>query len=172
MLANLTSADKPVLQRASLTVSEEEEEPVKAPVAKPAAQSAVKPAALPAIKPAARPTPEALTAHVKELEAKFKDEPDEPDDEMELDPVPTNLLMADKSLTYLEMPDEQSRPQVFAKVGFLMSSPSALASEQFDHGLQIEELYEANVFKGAAVAFIRQRRMTVVASAEAHQATR
>jgi hypothetical protein len=64
------------------------------------------------------------------------------------------------------MPDEQSHPDVFPKIGFLMSSPSALAAEQFDHGLQIEELYEANLFKGPAVAFIRQRRMSVVASAE------
>ncbi len=163
MLANLTPNDKPVLQRASLTLPDEEES-VKAPEAKPVALSAAKPAAL--------STPEALTAHVKELEAKFKDEADEPDDEAELEPIPTNLLLGDKSLTYLEMPDEQSRPEVFPKIGFLMSSPSALASEQFDHGLQIEELYEANVFKGSAVAFIRQRRMTVVAAAEAHAATR
>ena len=162
MLANLTPTDKPLFQRASLTLPEEA--PAKAPAAKPAALSQPKPAAL--------PTPAALTAHVKELEAKasLQDEGEEQDDDMELEPIPTNLLLAEKSLTYLEMADEQSRPEVFPKVGFLMSSPSALAAEQFDHGLQIEELYEANVFKGAAVAFVRQRRMTVVASAEARNA--
>ena len=162
MLANLTPSDKPLFQRASLTLPEEA--PAKAPAAKPAALSQPKPAAL--------PTPAALTAHVKELEAKasLQDEGEEQDDDMELEPIPTNLLLAEKSLTYLEMADEQSRPEVFPKVGFLMSSPSALAAEQFDHGLQIEELYEANVFKGAAVAFVRQRRMTVVASAEARNA--
>ncbi len=164
MLANLTPADKPLFQRASLTLPEET--PAKAPATRPAALSRAKPAALPL------PTPAALTAHVKELEAKatLQDEGEEQDDDMELEPIPTNLLLAAKSLTYLEMPDEQSRPDVLPKVGFLMSSPSALAAEQFDHGLQIEELYEANVFKGAAVAFIRQRRMTVVASAEARNA--
>ncbi len=163
MLANLTPTDKPLLRQASLTLQEDEEAPAQAPEAKTAALSEAKPAAL--------PTPDALTAHVKELEAKFKDEGEEQDDDMELEPIPTNLLLGDKSLTYLEMPDDQSRPEVFPKIGFLMSSPSALAAEQFDHGLQIEELYEANIFKGAAVAFIRQRRMTVVASAEARRET-
>ncbi len=172
LLANLAPTDKPVLQRVSLTLPEEEA-PAEAPAARPVALSEAKPAARTVTKPAALSTPEALTARVKELEASFKDEGEELDDEMELEPVPTNLLLADESVTYLEMPGEQSRPEVFPKIGFLMSSPSALAADQFDHGLQIEELYEANVFKGAAVAFIRQRRMTVVASAEARkEATR
>ena len=150
MLANLTPSDKPTFQRASLSLPVEA--PAKAREAKPAALS----------------TPQTLAARVKEIEANLQDEGEEQDDEMELEPVPTNLLLAaDKSLTYLEMPDEQPRPEVFPKIGFLMSSPSALAAEQFDHGLQIEELYEANLFKGPAVAFIRQRRMSVVASAEA-----
>ncbi len=104
---------------------------------------------------------------MKELEAKIQEEGEEQDDDMELEPIPTHLLLVDKSLSYLEMSDEHARPEVFPKIGFLMSSPSALAAEQFDHGLQIEALYEANVFKGAAVAFVRQRRMSVVASAEA-----
>lgn len=176
LLANLTPTDKPVLQRASLTLPEEEvpaEAPVALSEAKPAARTEIRLAARTETKPAALSTPEALTARVKELEANFKDEGEELDDEMELEPVPTNLLLADESVTYLEMPGEQSRPEVFPKIGFLMSSPSALAADQFDHGLQIEELYEANVFKGAAVAFIRQRRMTLVASAEARrEATR
>jgi uncharacterized protein YcbK (DUF882 family) len=161
MLANLTPTDKPVLQQASLTLPEED--PAEAPEAKPAALSQAKPAAAP-------PTPEAPSAHVKELETKIQEEGEEQDDDMELEPIPTNLLLVDKSLSYLEMSDEQARPQVFPKIGFLMSSPNALAAEQFDQGLQIEALYEANVFKGAAVAFIRQRRMSVVASAEAHNA--
>ena len=153
MLANLTPSDKPILQRASLSLPDEA--PAKAREAKPAALS----------------TPQALAAHVKEIEATIQDEGEEQDDEMELEPVPTNLLLAaDKSLTYLEMPDERSRPEVFPKIGFLMSSPSALAAEQFDHGLQIEDLYESNLFKGPAVAFIRQRRMSVVASVEARSA--
>jgi uncharacterized protein YcbK (DUF882 family) len=156
MLANLTPTDKPVLQRASLTLPEEA--PAKAPETEPAALSA------------APPTPRALTARVKELEANIQEEGEEQDDDMELEPIPTNLLLADKSLSYLEMAGEQARPEVFPKIGFLMSSPSALAAEQFDHGLQIEALYEANVLKGAAVAFIRQRRMSVVASAEARNA--
>ena len=153
ILANLTPSDKPILQRASLSLPEEA--PAKSREAKPAALS----------------TPQALAARVKEIEATIQDEGEEQDDEMELEPVPTNLLLAaDKSLTYLEMPDEQARPEVFPKIGFLMSSPSALAAEQFDHGLQIEDLYGANLFKGPAVAFIRQRRMSVVASAEARNA--
>jgi len=153
MLANLTPTDKPVLQQASLTLPEAS--PAKAPEAAPAPLS----------------KPETYTpTRLKELEASIQDEGEEQDDDMELEPIPTNLLLADKSLTYLEMPSEQSRPEVLPKIGFLMSSPSALAAEQFDRGLQIEALYEANVFKGPAVAFIRQRRMSVVASAEARNA--
>jgi uncharacterized protein YcbK (DUF882 family) len=162
MLANFTPTDKPVLQRASLTLPEE---------AAPAEAAEGKSAALSQAKPAAAPSPpEALSAQVKNLEAKIQEEGEEQDDDMELEPIPTNLLLADKSLSYLEMSDEQARPEVFPKMGFLMSSPNALAAEQFDHGLQIEALYEANVFKGAAVAFIRQRRMSVVALAEARDA--
>jgi hypothetical protein len=153
MLANLTPTDKPVLQQASLTLPEAP--PAKAPEAVPAPLS----------------KPQIYTpARLKELEASIQDEGEEQDDDMELEPIPTNLLLADKSLTYLEVPSEHSRPEVLPKIGFLMSSPSALAAEQFDHGLQIEALYEANVFKGPAVAFIRQRRMSVVASAEARNA--
>ena len=51
MLANLTPTDKPVLQRASLTLPE------------------VTPAKPPEAKPAALPTPQALAARVKEIEA-------------------------------------------------------------------------------------------------------
>ncbi len=159
VLANLTPSDKPIFQRASLSLPDEA--PAKALVAKPVARPETKSAAL--------PTPQTLAARVKEIEAFIQDEGEEQDDDMELEPIPTNLLLADKSLTYLEMPSDQSRPEVFPKIGFLMSSPSALAAEQFDHGLQIEELYEANLFKGPAVAFIRQRRMSVVASAEARK---
>ncbi len=169
MLAGLTSADKPIFQRASLTVPEEA--PAQAPKAKIVALlPAPKPAALSDVKRAAIPAPDALSARVKEIEANIQEEGDEQDDEMELEQIPTNLLLADKSLTYLEMPAEQLHPEVFPKIGFLMSSPSALTAEQFDRGLQIEALYEANIFKGAAVAFVRQRRMTVVASAEAQRA--
>src|SRR5271157_1759815 len=91
MLANLTPSDKPTFQRASLSLPEEA--PAKAREAK----------------PVSLPTPQALAARVKEIEATFQDEGDEQDDEMELEPVPTNLLLAaDKSLAYLEMPDEQA----------------------------------------------------------------
>ncbi len=51
-----------------------------------------------------------------------------------------------------------------------MSSPSVLASEEFDHRLQIEDLYEANVFRGPAIGFYQKRRQARIAAAEAEAA--
>jgi uncharacterized protein YcbK (DUF882 family) len=153
MLANLNPNEKPILQRASLTLPEEEDS-AKAPQA----------AALPL--PESLTQPEALSKEtVKQLETALPDD-DEEEDEAEAQLVPADLLLSEKPLAYLEMPDHQ-QPAVFRKIGFLMSSPSVLASEEFDRGLQIEKLYEVNMFKGPAIAFIRQRRMAVAASGAA-----
>ncbi len=151
MLANLAPTEKPLLQRASLTLPEEEDS-AKAPQA------------------AAAPLPhtERLTREtVAKLEATLPDEDDEQEEDMEPAPLPASILLAEKPLTYFDAPEEQPRPAVFQKIGVLMLPPSTLANEQFDRGLQIEELYEVNTFKGPAIAFIRQRRIAVAASGAA-----
>ena len=162
MLASLSPKEKPLLQRASLTLPSEDE-PAKPHLA----------AAAPLPEPESVSKPESLSRDmVKQLEAALPDN-DEEEDEMEAQLLPANLLFSDMPLAYLEMPDPRPHPGVFRKIGALMSPPSVLASEQFDRGLQVEELYEVNMFKGPAVAFIRQRRMTVAASIAARaEATR
>lgn len=64
-------------------------------------------------------------------------------------PLPADfLLLADRSLTYYELPEEKTRPAIFANIGLLMTPPSSLASEKLNHGLQIEDLYmDSHVFK-------------------------
>ncbi len=160
MLANLTPTDKPILQRASLSLPEEAPAKVKAPEAKPAPCRSWK----------LFRSRKALLRASRNLRQTFRTRARSRTMRWSWNRFPPISCSGDKALTYLEMPDEQSHPEVFPKIGFLMASPSALAAEQFDHGLQIEELYEANIFKGPAVAFVRQRRMTVVASAEARRA--
>ncbi len=154
MLASLTTKEhEPLLQRASLTVPDE--------AAKTAPATATDLA-----------TPESLTtAPAEQPEAQLAEEGEEQEDEIAFEPLPATFLLAEKPLTYSDMPDQQPRSPVFEKIGLLMASPSALAAEQFDHGLQIENLYEANIFKGPAVAFIRQRRMAIAASGEGRSAT-
>jgi uncharacterized protein YcbK (DUF882 family) len=154
-LASLSSADKPIFQRASLAF------PEPLPAKAQEAPMSVSPAESERLSP----------ARVRELEAALPEEGEEEEDK-EFEPAPANLLFADKPITYFEMADERPRTAVFPKIGVLMASASTLAAEQFDHGLQIEHLYEANIFKGPAVAFLRQRRMTLVASVEARRTTR
>jgi uncharacterized protein YcbK (DUF882 family) len=145
MLASLTQTDAPALQQASLTGDQLAN---------------------------AKAAPESLARTPRETgEPQLAEEGEEQEDEMSFEPLPATFLLAEKPLTYADMPDEPSRSPVFRKIGLLMSSASVLTSEEFDHRLQIEDLYDANVFKGPAVDFM-QRQKARVAAASASQATR
>ena len=69
------------------------------------------------------------------------------------------------------MPDGQARDPIFQKIGLLMQPASVLASEDFDHRLQIEDLYEANSFRGRAVAFAERLRARMSAALKENQAS-
>jgi hypothetical protein len=149
MLASLTPGDAPIMQRASLTSSSAAE-----PQRRSIPELASKPQSL------ARDPAEAS-------EPQLSEEGEEQEDEIVFEPLPATFLLAEKPLSYFDLPDDKPRGPVFQKIGALMSSPSELASDEFDHRLQIEDLYEANIFKGPAIAFIqRQKARMAAASAE------
>ncbi len=123
MLASLTRADAPGMQKASLSY------------------------------PGASP----VIAAPKTAEPQLAEEGEEQEDEIMFEPLPATFLLAEKPLSYADMPEEKPEAPVFKKIGLLMSPASVLASEEFDHRLQIEDLYEANVFKGPAIALAKKR---------------
>lgn len=144
MLASLGPTDAPVLQQASLT------------------SAASSPGSS---KPDVMANPGSLARTPSEApEQQLAEEGEEQEDEMSFEPLPATFLLAEKPLTYSDMPDDQPRGPVFQKIGLLMSSESTLASEEFDHRLQIEDLYEANVFKGPAIAFIQRQKARMAAA--------
>jgi uncharacterized protein YcbK (DUF882 family) len=154
MLASLVPNESPLLHRASLT----EPAPV-LPAAAPAKE---------APKPAPLAKPESLVqVPVEAPEQLLAEEGDEQDDDIAFEPLPATFLLAEKPLSYSDVPDGQARDPVFQKIGMLMAPASVLASEEFDHRLQIEELYEANSFKGRAVAFAERLRARMSASLNA-----
>lgn len=156
MLASLVAEDAPLLRRASLAPAASEQ-----PAQPKPAMALAKPESL-----AAAPTeaPEPLLA----------EEGEEQDDEIAFEPLPATFLLAEKPLSYSDVPDGQAREPVFQKIGLLMAPASQLASEEFDHRLQIEDLYEANAFKGRAIAFMERmkKRMSASLVANAKEATR
>ncbi len=156
MLASLGPNGAPVLQQASLTF------PGAAPSLKP-----VKP------EPLAKPDSRAQEPN-EAPEPRLAEEGDEQEDDISFEPLPATFLLAEKPLSYSDVPDGQARPPVLKKIGLLMSSPSVLASEEFDHRLQIEDLYEANTFKGPAIAFLQRQKARMIAamSASTVRATR
>ncbi len=147
MLASLGPTDMPVLQPVSLTSREN------APVSQPKAPESL-------VKPEIRPRVSSDSP-----EQQLSVEGDEQDDVITFAPLPATFLLAEKPLSYSDVPDGQSRPPVLNKLSLLMASPSAFASEDFDHGLQIENLYEANTFKGPAIAFLQRQKARVAAAA-------
>lgn len=156
MLASLVPAEANLLQRASLTVQDQ--------MAKPKAQTpeAQKAEVLPKPESIARETPQ------EQPEPQLAEEGEEVEDDIAFEPLPATFLLAEKPMAYSDAADNQDRAAVFPKIGLLMASPSALASEEFDHRLQVEDLYEANTFKGAAIALLkRQTARTAIVSAEA-----
>ena len=175
MLASLTPdkpvAGKPLLQQASLTLPEEEpaaEAPVKArrAISAPRVIQALK---APEAMPVALPKAVDMTpSRVREL---IWEADDEPEDDAEEDMIPTDVLFAETPVAYMQKPIVAPHAAVFQKIGLLMSPPTAFASEELDQGLQIGNLYGANSFQGTAIAFIRQRRMTLEASAASRTIT-
>ncbi len=161
MLAGLVPSDTPLLHRASLT----------ADVLAPTLPGMV-PSAAPS-KETAKPAPLAKPESLAEIPADppeplLAEEGDEQDDDIAFEPLPATFLLAEKPLSYSDVPDGQVRDPVFQKIGLLMAPPSVLASEEFDHRLQIEDLYEANAFKGRAFAFAERLRARMSASLEAN----
>jgi uncharacterized protein YcbK (DUF882 family) len=145
MLASFTPTDGQLVQRASLSYGK----PLPAePAPKPSL--AVKPDG------AAHPSSEAP-------EPQLAEEGEEMEDDISFEPLPAAFLLAEKPLSYSDVPDGQIREPVFQRVAFLMSPPSVLASEEFNHRLQIEDLYEANSFKGPAIAFMAWQKARVAA---------
>ena len=159
MLAKLVPDESTLLHRASLTAP--------MPMAEPA---------LPAVAPlrqTAKPAPLAKPESLVEIQADppeplLADEGEEQEDDIAFDPLPATFLLAEKPLSYSDVPDGQTREPVFQKIGLLMAPASVLASEEFDHRLQIEDLYEANSFRGRAVAFAERLRARMSASLEAN----
>lgn len=145
MLASLTPADGPIMQRASLTYSSASEPRRSTP------EVTAKPQSL-AADPAEAPEPQ------------LSEEGEEQEDVIVFEPLPATFLLAEKPLSYFDLPEDKPRGPVFEKIASLMSSPSALASEEFDHRLQIEDLYEANVFKGPAIAFLQRQKARIAAA--------
>jgi uncharacterized protein YcbK (DUF882 family) len=97
-------------------------------------------------------------------EPQLAEEGDEQDDVIAFEPLPAAFLLEEKPLASLDLVTDERREPVLRKVALLMSSPSALASEEFDRSLPVENLAEANTFKGQAIAFLK-RQMAKIASA-------
>jgi uncharacterized protein YcbK (DUF882 family) len=152
MLASLVAEDAPVLQRVNLAA------------------------------PAAQPNPGVATAKPGSLAAGVTEAPEpllaeegeEQEDDIAFEPLPATFLLAEKPLSYADVPDGQAREPVFQKIGLLLAPASVLASEEFDHRLQIEDLYEANRFRGRAIALMERLKARLSASLDANatQATR
>ncbi len=151
MLASLVSEDAPLLQRVNL-----------APAAPAPAIQAPKPAI-------ALAKPEGLAAIPAEApEPQLAEEGEEQEDDIAFEPLPATFLLAEKPLSYSDVPDGQARDPVLHKIGLLMAPASVLASEEFDHRLQLEDLYEASSFKGRAFALMERMKARMSASLEAN----
>ncbi len=149
MLASLVSEDAPLLQRVSLAA------PAPAVQAPEPAIGLVRPESIAAV-PVEAPEPQ------------LAEEGDEQDDDISFEPLPATFLLAEKPLSYSDVPDGQAREPVLKKIGLLMAPASVLASEEFDHRLQLEDLYEANSFKGRAFALMERMKARMSASLEAN----
>ncbi len=115
--------------------------------------------------PAPAPSPESAAADQPDPpEPQLADEGEENEDEFTIEPLPAAFLLSETSIADQEILDDQPHDPVLRKTTLLLSPPSTLASEEFDRRLQIEELYEANVFKGRAVAFAERLKARMAAA--------
>jgi uncharacterized protein YcbK (DUF882 family) len=156
MLASLTPSDQPHFEKASLSLPAATPEP-----------HTVRP--VPLVKPAPfMAKPETLVREpVEAPEPQLAEEGEEQEDDFVFEPLPASFLLAEKPLSRTEIPEGEAREPVLTKIGLLMASPSTLASEDFDRRLQIEDLYEANTFKGPAIAFIERQKSRMSAALQA-----
>ncbi len=164
MLASLGGGETALLQRASLTGPAAEPFRPAAPSKPAAAPSREAAMPTPLVKPAPVANPDSLVEIPEAPEPLLAEEGEEQEDLIDFEPLPATFLLAEKPLSYSDVPDGQDRPAVFQKIGLLMAPPSVLASEEFDHRLQIEELYEANSFHGRAVAFAGRLKARMAAA--------
>jgi uncharacterized protein YcbK (DUF882 family) len=151
MLASLVPNESPFLQRTSLA------DP-------PPALTRPVPFKEAILAPQVKPDSKLLQLSAEALEALLAEEGEEQDDYITFEPLPATFLLAEKPLTYSDVPDGQTRTPVFPKIGLLMEPASVLASEEFDHRLQIEDLYEANRFRGRAIAFSQRLKVRMTAA--------
>jgi len=162
MIASLVPQDAPLLRRASLSVPEAKPEAAEKPAPKSADRLPATIMRLP--EPLAKP--ESLARDPSDL-PEITEEGEEQDDDIAFEPLPSDILLSDKSLAYDIMKDEPAQAPVFQNLKLLMLSPSAITGEDFEHGLQIEALYEAHMFKGPAIAVALRRSAARVATANA-----
>jgi uncharacterized protein YcbK (DUF882 family) len=157
MLASLTPGSEPRLQQASLTSAALAPAPAKqagkaAPLEKPES---------PANRASEPPEPQ------------LSEEGEEQEDDIAFEPLPATFLLMEKPLSQTDLVNSEPREPVLKKMALLMSPPSVLASEEFDRRLQVEDLYEANMFKGPAVAFLQRQKARIAAiAARSKQAMR
>jgi hypothetical protein len=103
----------------------------------------------------------------------LSEEGEEQEDNITFEPLPAEFLLSEKPLSYSEMDDHGDTWKASTnRLDLLVSPPSVLASEEFQQRLQIEDLYEANQFKGAAIVVLAHRRARMLsASMGQNQAT-
>ncbi len=118
------------------------------------------------------PKPGTLSREAQEQpEPQLAEEGEEQEDEIAFEPLPAAFLLEDRPLASVQLAEDRRSEPVLGKLGVLMSSPSALASEEFDPRLQVEDLSEANSFHGRAIGFFK-RKMARIAAANGGQAMR
>ncbi|WP_245269131.1 DUF882 domain-containing protein [Rhodomicrobium udaipurense] len=162
MLASLVPNEAPLLRRASLSVPDAA--PAKAE--KPAPKDTERlPASIMRL-PETLAKPDSLARDPEEL-PQIAEEGEEQDDDIAFEPLPSDTLLSEKSLAYDIMKDVPEQAPVFQNVKLLMLSPSAITGEDFDHGLQIEAMYEAHMFKGPAIQVALRKSVARLAAANA-----
>lgn len=162
MLASLVPNEAPLLRRASLSVPDAAPAKAEKPAPKDAERLPASIVRLP--QPLAKP--DSLARDPEEL-PQIAEEGEEQEDDIAFEPLPSDTLLSEKSLAYDIMKDVPEQAAVFQNVKLLMLSPSAITGEDFDHGLQIEAMYEAHMFKGPAIQVALRRSVARLAAADA-----
>jgi hypothetical protein len=162
MLASLVPNEAPLLRRASLATPEAA--PTKAEKTAPKDAERLHPSIMRLPETLAKP--DSLARDPEEL-PQIAEEGEEQDDDIAFEPLPSDTLLSEKSLAYDIMKDVPEQAPVFQNLKLLMLSPSAITGEDFDHGLQIEAMYEAHMFKGPAIQVALRKSVARLAAANA-----
>lgn len=119
----------------------------------------------PLLKPDAPTDRKAAPLKGEKPEIQLSEEGEEQEDDIAFEPLPATFLLAEKPLSYSDVAEAEAPSVVFSKIQLLMSPATAMASEEFDKRLQLEDLYDANRFKGPAIALgLWRKSRTVTAS--------